>query len=125
MDRFLVKTDSKSNEKQIVKGDGWRITVLTDRLLRVETGEFCDEATQCVWYRDFGDANFAAKRDGNTIEIKTEKTTFYFDVSKKKVVRVALSDGRNVRNFKRGVLPGTRRTLDMTDGKAKLGKSVV
>ena len=125
MDRFLVKTDSKSNEKQIVAGDDWRLTVLTPYMLRAETGAFCDEATQCVWYRDFGDANFAAKRDGNTIEIKTEKTTFYFDVSKKKVVRVALSDGRNVRNFKRGVLPGTRRTLDMTDGKAKLGKSVV
>lgn len=83
MDRFLVKTDSKSNEKQIVAGDDWRLTVLTPYMLRAETGAFCDEATQCVWYRDFGDANFTAKRDGNTIEIKTEKTTFYFDVSKK------------------------------------------
>ena len=125
MDRFLVKTDSKSNEKQIVAGDDWRLTVLTPYMLRAETGAFCDEATQCVWYRDFGDANFTAKRDGNTIEIKTEKTTFYFDVSKKKVVRVALSDGRVVKNFRKGMLPGTRRTLDMTDGKVRLGGSVV
>ena len=125
MDRFSVKTESKSKEKQMVKGDGWRITVLTDRLIRVETGEFCDEATQCVWYRAFGDAEFTAEREGGTIVIKTEKTAFYFDVSKKKVVRVVLSDGRVVKNFRKGVLPGTCRTLDMTDGKTRLGKSVV
>ena len=125
MDRFSVKTESKSKEKQMVKGDGWRITVLTDRLIRVETGEFCDEATQCVWYRAFGDAEFTAEREGGTIVIKTEKTAFYFDVSKKKVARVVLSDGRVVKNFRKGVLPGTCRTLDMTDGKTRLGKSVV
>ncbi len=125
MERFCVNTASAANESQIVKGDGWRITVLTDRLIRVETGEFCDEATQCVWYRSWEDPEYELGRTLTGLSISTKTTRFYFDTSRKKITLVELADGRSVRNFRRGVLPGTRRTLDMTDGKARLGKSVV
>lgn len=125
MERFCVKTASKANESQVVNGDGWRITVLTDRLIRVETGELCDEATQCVWYRAWETPSFRVKSAATSLQICTDSTSFYFDTIRKKITKIRLSDGRSVKNFRRGVLPGTRRTLDMTDGKARLGKSVV
>lgn len=125
MERFRVDTASASGQKQILSGEGWRISVLTDRLIRVETGEFCDEATQCVWYRSFMSPQYRVKRAASCIMIDTGKTEFYFDTVKKKITKIKLGDGRTVSNFKRGVLPGTRRTLDMTDGKVRLGKSIV
>lgn len=125
MQRFIVNTASKSKEKQTVSGKNWRITVLTDRLIRVETGNFCDEATQCVWYRDWDSPEFSVSTSGRIILIKTRKIEFYFDTLRKSVAKIVLADGRKSFNFSRGVLPGTRRTLDMTDGKVRLGKSVV
>ena len=54
--RFLWPTAGKALDANIVRGDNYRITVLTDRLFRLEQdadGEFEDRATQVVFYRDF------------------------------------------------------------------------
>lgn len=125
MKRFNVETKSATPVENTVCGDGWRISVLLDRLVRVETGEFCDLPTQCVWYRDLCNAPFRTEKKGAMLVLDTGKATFYFDTVKKKMSKIKLSDGREVKNFSKGVLPGTRRTLDMTNGKVRLGKSVV
>ena len=125
MKRFCVKTEAAVPREYTVCGDGWRISVLENRLIRVETGETCDLPTQCVWYRKPLSVKFDVKKQGRITVIATCEAEFYFNASSKKITAIKLKDGRVVRNFSRGVLPGTRRTLDMTDGKARLGKSVV
>ena len=125
MKRFCVKTCSASNPACVIEFEGVRISVLTGRLIRVETGEFCDEATQCVWNRNWDKPSFTATAQGSRLVIKTEEVEFHYSKLRKTVVKVVFADGRKVSNFSLGVLPGTRRTLDMTNGKVRLGKSVV
>ncbi len=55
--------------------------------------------------------------------IKTAKAEFI--VMDGKLTKVILSDGRIVTDFKSGNLKGTRRTLDMTSGKAPLGDGII
>ena len=88
MDRFFVETKSKSKESQIISGEGFRISVLTPYLLRVERGETCDEATQSVWYRAWDEPSFKVEKDGKIWRIVTEKTTFFFDVKAKKIIKI-------------------------------------
>ena len=59
-DYYKVKTFPKCREASVVKGEKYRITVLTEGLLRLEyseSGKFVDEATQTVWNRDFETPN--------------------------------------------------------------------
>ena len=52
--------------ESVVKGDTWRITVLTDSLLRLEyeeNGMFREGATQVVINRDFAPVPFTVKRE--------------------------------------------------------------
>lgn len=86
-------------------------------MLRVEKqadGKFCNEPTQSVWFRDFCECGFDVKENGGKIEIKTEKVTFVYSLSAKKMLYIILADGRKVKNFKSGNLKGTSRTLDIT-----------
>lgn len=57
---LIAKTDAKSNEKQILIISGVRITYLTSRLIRVESGAFTDLASYTVWFRNFESGNFKA-----------------------------------------------------------------
>lgn len=125
MDRFFVDTESKSADSQIISGEGYRITVLTSCLLRVESGAFCDEATQRVWYRAWEKPEYRVEKEGAVLRIITDKTTFFFNGKSKKIFKILLADGREVSNFRKGNLRGTRRTLDMTFGAVKLSKGLV
>lgn len=125
MQRFSHNTQSKSNDSQIIKGEGYRISVLTPYMLRVETGEVCDEATQSVWYRAWDNPTYKVLRQGKILSIVTDKVRFDFDTAAKKLTSITLEDGRVVKNFVKGNLLGTRRTLDMTNGKAKLSKGLI
>ena len=51
-EQFKVGKNSVANEKSIIKGEKYRITVLTERLLRLEyneNGVFEDRATEIVF----------------------------------------------------------------------------
>ena len=48
MKRFEIDVPSASAARQMLTIGDVRFTVLTPRLLRVETGAFCDEPTQRV-----------------------------------------------------------------------------
>lgn len=127
-EHLIAKTEPIADERNVICGDGYRLSVLTDTLLRVEVqkdGIFTDEATQYVWNRNFDAVDFDVKNDGKLCKIVTEKTTFVFDVKKKKVVRIEFSDGRTVSATNRGNLGGTCRTLDMRIGKVRLGNGVL
>ncbi|MFW5779917.1 MAG: hypothetical protein ACOCWI_00490, partial [Bacillota bacterium] len=75
LDKHLkAQTKPKTNENFVIKGDGFRLSVLTPQLLRVEVGkEFSDEATQVVWFRDIDRPKFAKREIGSYLYIETTK----------------------------------------------------
>ena len=66
---------SKASKKNIFQGDYYRITVLSERLVRLEystEGIFVDMPTQLVKNRDFGQAIFEYHEDSKYLLIKTK-----------------------------------------------------
>lgn len=64
-----------ANPENIIRGKKYRITVLTERLLRLEyneSGAFNDEPTLFAWNRNFPKADFQKNEDGSTLEITTK-----------------------------------------------------
>ena len=114
-------------ENTIIRGKT-RISVLSDRLLRVEVdnnAHFTDEPTQCVWYRDFESPKFRTVENGKILKVITERAMFTYDLRAKKMLSVTLEDGKTVTDYKKGNLKGTYRTLDMTFGAINLEEGLV
>ncbi len=116
---LIAKTDAKANEKQICIINGVRITYLTSRLIRVESGAFTDLASYTVWFRNFDEGNMEVSQSGSKIIVETEDVIF--TIKKAKPYSVYFKDTKNTEVFsKQKNLKGTRRTLDMTFGKVPL-----
>jgi len=74
---------AKANPDCVFKGKKYRITVLTERLVRLEYSEngfFVDEPTQRVLYRNLPKPNFISKETDDTLTIVTK----YFELVYKK-----------------------------------------
>ncbi|MCQ2436426.1 MAG: alpha-xylosidase [Clostridia bacterium] len=100
-----------------VVSSGRRVTVLSDRLFRVEfddDGCFTDSATQTVWYRDMPPVAYSCATDGDDIVISTEKVTL--SVGKTSDDIYAMVNGVRVKADNSGNLHATARTLDGYDG---------
>lgn len=127
LQQFHMAPQSKTQEKFTIVRGNVRISVLTDRLIRVEhsrDGKFLDAPTQAVWFRDFAQPNFSiAESSGLTIQ--TQCATFVLRGNPLKLKCVKLQDGSTVKNFNKGNLKGTYRTLDMRNGAAPLGKGLL
>ncbi len=125
--RFKIDCSPVAKNNQIIVRGQTRFTVITPCLLRVEVepnGNFCDEPTQSVWFRDFCDTTFQIDDGGNKIEIKTEQASFVYSLLNGKMLSIELADGRLVTDYKSGNLKGTCRTLDITAGIIKLNDGV-
>ncbi|MBR3864225.1 MAG: DUF4968 domain-containing protein [Clostridia bacterium] len=71
---LLVTTNPIANDKNIILWGNYRITVLQDRLFRIEYSEnkkFRDEATQSVWYRNMPEQKFACEEREGKLYVKT------------------------------------------------------
>ena len=67
-------TRSKSNRKNIIQGKFFRISVITERVVRLEyspSGQFVDRPTQLVLRRDAGPTDFSVRQDTNIMEVVT------------------------------------------------------
>ena len=65
----------QANNAHIVQGSKFRISVLTDRLIRLEynkTGKFNDFATQLVTFRNFDPFEYGLRQDNTYLEITTK-----------------------------------------------------
>jgi hypothetical protein len=111
------------------KGAKWRITVLSESLMRVEwsdDGIFEDNPTQTVVCRDFGSTpHFQVSDEGDRIVVITR--TSHLTYNKQPFSREGLSfNGWHYGDSPRhGNLGGTARTLDECDGFTPLGSGVV
>ena len=115
--RLKIETYPIADSENIVRFENFRITVLQDRLFRIEeddAGEFCDSATQKVWYRNMEKQNFTVKEVEGGIVITTEtcellanKQFDNFRIKERGVWKKISNDGN---------LLGTYRTLDCCKG---------
>jgi len=124
MSRFAFPA-SPSASQGVFKTSRMRITVLTPRLLRLETGCFTDLPTQTVWNRNFPKVKYTWGQENGIFTLKTDFVTFRIDIHKQKLISVTFADGTLVRDFEKGNLMGTARTLDMVNGAAKLEKGIL
>lgn len=126
-EKYAVETDGRAFEKNMITDGCLRITVITPELIRIEhceNGTFCDSASQTVLFRNLGAVEYTESSNGNSVTVKTSKCEFEIQKSGR-LKSVTLFDGRTVTDFKKGNLKGTRRTLDVTFGKVKLGDGII
>ncbi|MEG2457159.1 MAG: alpha-glucosidase domain-containing protein, partial [Clostridia bacterium] len=125
---LIAVTKPVSSQKSIVAGEGFRITVLTPMLFRVETSKtnkFIDEATQIVWFRNLATPSFKTQDEANLLKIKTDAVTLVFNKSSKRAVHIIFKDGKIVKCNNAKNLNGTQRTLDMNFGIPHLGNGIM
>lgn len=83
----------KSNPAAIIKGNNYRFTILTERLIRIEyssNGMFVDNPTQLVLSRNFYVPKFDVNQDSKYLEV----TTKYFKLSYTKEAPITSSSLR-------------------------------
>ncbi|MBR6531029.1 MAG: hypothetical protein IKT61_00840, partial [Clostridia bacterium] len=73
---LVAVTDSVADKSQLFTGDGWRVTFITPRLIRFETGKFTDEPSTAVWFRRFEGGNMSVKQSGKTITVETDEVIY-------------------------------------------------
>ena len=78
-----IPSRAVANPENVISGKTYRITVLTDRLVRLEyhpQGIFYDLESELVKYRDLPKVDFEKHEDGHYLNIKTK----YFSISYQK-----------------------------------------
>ena len=123
LDKHLIaKTRPIANEKNVVLWKNYRVTVLGERLFRMEYSEkkqFRDEATLSVFYRDMPPVAFSVKETKGACEIATAGCRLLLK-EKREDCRILL-DGKRKAISNDGNLMGTYRTLDGYDGDTRVG----
>ena len=115
----------------MITGNGYRITVLTDRLIRLEyqkENHFVDEPTQEVINRSFPEVRFSTFREGGDLLVETEELLLRYNEEpfSPTGLSIALKKSGAVWNYSIVYgnsdenLFGTARTLDQTDGYIEL-----
>ncbi len=68
-------TKAKSDKKAIIQGSKYRISLISERIIRLEyspDGKFNDRPTQLVKKRNIGLPDFSVRQDNNLVEITTK-----------------------------------------------------
>ena len=127
----------KADERAVIKGDKYRFTVLTDRMIRIEynkNGSFEDRATQIVVNRLFDVPEFSVYEDDEKIKITTNiiVLTYYkgeeFNMNSisavMKYAKVVFGSDWHYGKKQKRNLGGTLRTLDDIDGETELESGI-
>ena len=114
---LIVKTQPNAFCDNITVWKNLRITVLSNTLFRIEKDskkQFCDEATQAVWFRNTPLVKYSVELGVRSITICTNRVTL---VVKENVMNsIVTVDGKEVLLDKVKNLPGAYRSLDCCDG---------
>ena len=131
-DIYKIETRPIANIENIVQGKHYRISILTEGLIRLEyseAGVFEDRATQFALNRDFPNTEFRYLRTEDGIEIHTSRLHLKYNekefsseglsIQVKGNISIYHSIWRYGEETKASFLPkleGTARTLDEADG---------
>ncbi len=109
--------NAPANEEQVFTYGNIRISVISDRILRVEydeLGQFCDKATQMVLCRNFAKVNVKAEKSHNFVTLFTDNGGFRVNLA---TLQADAKIGKRwVTPSNETNLGGTARTLDGTFG---------
>ncbi len=118
LDKHLIaRTSPVARQENILLWHDYRITLLGDRLFRIEkdaSGRFCDEATLSVWFRDAKAVPYTSDAKASSLTLKTAGATLrlYDDFTKSRII----IDGKSRPIDNHDNLLGTLRTLDECNG---------
>ena len=126
----------KTREEMVVKGEKYRISLLTERLIRLEyskKGVFVDEKTQTIMNRDFEAFRFRVEEKEDSLNIITKYLRIIYDKKEFSAEGLKINVSGNFGTTssvwhygdKNESLKGTVRTLDTIDGATELGEGVV
>ncbi len=122
MKRFFVDSASENPDQTLVF-ENVKISVLSDRILRVQrvdSKQFVDLASQMVVCRDFASPHFEHKLIDRTVFVKTATNMYDINLDSLNV----LVDGKKIKNTRQDNLKGTARTLDGAIGRVPLKKGL-
>ena len=120
LDKHLIaKTAPEANKKNVILWKNYRVTVLGERLFRLERSErkkFRDGATLSVWFRNMPPQSFTATENEGALELKTAGATLLIRENRGdcRIVLCGETEEKPICND--GNLLGTYRTLDECDG---------
>ncbi|MBL4936444.1 DUF5110 domain-containing protein [Clostridium sp. YIM B02515] len=138
MKKYTIETHPQANECAIVRGDKYRFTVLTSRMIRLEydeEGKFEDSATQSIINRNFSVPEYRVIDEADHLEIITENVHLICYKGKGKFSKNNLSIqvksmltghgatwhyGENTNDLR-----GTARTLDGVNGTTELERGLI
>ena len=92
-------SNSTAKTSVVFKGNKYRITVLTERLVRLEyneNGEFNDYPTELVLYRNLPEPQFNVEENNKTIKITTKYFELFY-IKEKKFLGSKISPSSNLR----------------------------
>lgn len=112
MPHLRIFPHPKAPDESIITDGDYRITVMTDRLFRIERGGCTDEATQTIWYRDFPPVRYSWEADGTAIRINTDALTLVIDKADFPNSTVTFASGARAKLDNSENLLGTCSTLD-------------
>lgn len=112
--RFSQELAPCKKENTIIVGDV-RISVLSDRTLRIEKGSFTDKRTQFAFCRNYANPQFKYAKNGDEMSIETQTCAFTVN-TKTLASSVTFKDGESATPSSVFNLGGTARTLDGTFG---------
>jgi hypothetical protein len=131
--RPLPEAAPHARPEQQVHGAGWRITVLTDGVFRIERsadGGFEDRASTFAVRRDLPPVDFAVERVGEGVVLTTRRARLRYDGGEFSASGLVVEVlGHDAGRWRFGEptrdLGGTARTLDDVDGRTELEPGVV
>ena len=130
---YRVKTSPVALSDNMIIGEKYRITVLTEALVRLEYSEdgvFEDRATQTVLFRDFPKTGYHVVRNADGIEVHTSMLHLIYNEKEFSShglsiqIKGNLSAYHSIWHYGEKVhdLQGTARTLDDVNGEVELGQ---
>ena len=138
---YKLKVRPQARKENIVQGDCYRITLLTEGLVRLEYSEdgiFEDRATQFALYRDFPETDFRTVKTADGIEIHTSRLHLVYNEREFSSEGLSIQVKGNLSAYhsiwhygEEGCphffpqLKGTARTLDEADGEIPLESGII
>ena len=116
-EHLIAKFSPVAHAENVVFWKDYRITVLSNRLFRLEKSpelKFRDYATQSVWFRNMEKQEFSVSQNDNSLTITTTATTLQVFANREDC-RVII-DGQSKEISNELNLKGTYRTLDKCNG---------
>lgn len=126
---LIIKTCGKANDNQIHIGQGFRVTVLTNGIVRIESNKnnaFNDLPSTVFINRKQDISLFNVEQEEFIVKITTEKVIIYYNLETNRVEKVHfIKEDKTITEFEKENLFGTCRTLDHTTGRVPLEKGLI